>query len=79
MGGCASIQRRLLACCPLLLPLAFGQLPRLSLTGQPCLLFLLSLGLLGLAHALIGRVGLAVALGCPALLVVAVHRSMSIC
>ena len=78
MGGCASIHRRRLACCPLL-PLAFGQLPRLSFTGQPCLLFLLSLGLLGLAHALIGRVGLAVALGCPALLVVAVHRSMSIC
>ena len=43
------------------------------------MLFLLSLGLLGLAHALIGRVGLAVALGCPALLVVAVHQSMSIC
>jgi hypothetical protein len=74
MGGCASIQRRRLPCCPLLLPLAFGQLPRLRLTGQPCLLFLLCL-----AHALIGRVGLALALGRPALLVVTVHRSMSIC
>lgn len=79
MGGCASIQRRLLACCPLLLPLAFGQLPRLSFTGQPFLLLLLSPGLLGLTHALMRRVGLALALGRPALLVVAVHRSMSIC
>jgi hypothetical protein len=79
MGGCAPIQRRRLFACRSLLSQSFGQLPRLSFTGQPFLLLLLSPGLLGLAHALMRRVGLALALGRPALLVVAAHRSMSIC